>query len=480
MAKIYNFIVFGDSMSDIGIKRETYLIRAVRFGQAVLPIASLIRINEIGRFSDRKNWTDFLWEWSGGETMIWKDKDTANKLSNNHKSLAHTTGKSGTGSRVGSPQVNSTGDKLVYLNYAQGGAMGASDRSATGLGTFKDQVDEYLSQIKGRSNETLYIIWFGLNDLITNKRDKTDMLPVVQEQLRLCKRIQEQTGGVFLIMNLPSPEEAARYLGQQLSNEVRGYQKGAENYNNLLESEIKSNRYQFAPDSIKMVDLYAGFLEVSRNLKLYGLRKGAQPRGIKVRYYSSSQPYESGPLPPMSTKDINGNPFPVNGSIMAYELENSYLAPYERANQGKRISRIFQIDIIRKEIRAGSPDDVIYAAAKLARDQASDDTGTFGRSSLRDTLDNFLKQDKYADFADVNSSWTTTSDGAHPTEAAYKIIAKIVVKTIRDNNWDIGKLNDCREADFIAAEPDMGKCPGCRKHGHQGDAIYCRFCGTKL
>jgi hypothetical protein len=67
MAKIYNFIVFGDSMSDIGIKRETYLIRAVRFGQAVLPIASLIRINEIGRFSDRKNWTDFLWEWSGGE-----------------------------------------------------------------------------------------------------------------------------------------------------------------------------------------------------------------------------------------------------------------------------------------------------------------------------------------------------------------------------------------------------------------------------
>jgi hypothetical protein len=182
----------------------------------------------------------------------------------------------------------------------------------------------------------------------------------------------------------------------------------------------------------------------------------------------------------MSTKDINGNPFPVNGSIMAYELENSYLAPYERANQGKRISRIFQIDIIRKEIRAGSPDDVIYAAAKLARDQASDDTGTFGRSSLRDTLDNFLKQDKYADFADVNSSWTTTSDGAHPTEAAYKIIAKIVVKTIRDNNWDIGKLNDCREADFIAAEPDMGKCPGCRKHGHQGDAIYCRFCGTKL
>ncbi len=53
MTKVRNLIIFGDSMTDIGIKKGSVygvLGRALRE----------MRVNEIGRFSDRKNWTDFL------------------------------------------------------------------------------------------------------------------------------------------------------------------------------------------------------------------------------------------------------------------------------------------------------------------------------------------------------------------------------------------------------------------------------------
>ena len=133
---------------------------------------------------------------------------------------------------------------------------------------------------------------------------------------------------------------------------------------------------------------------------------------------------------------------------MACELEKEYLTPYEITCSARRESRDQQLEIMRKEIRAGSRDEVIYAAVKVARDKAAADTGAFGSSSLRDRLDTFLNQPKYADFKDTDSNWTTTSDGAHPTEAVYKIIAKYIVKHIRQAGYVLGNLDDCSAADF--------------------------------
>lgn len=471
MTKVRNLIIFGDSMTDIGIKKGSVygvLGRALR----------QMRVNEIGRFSDRKNWTDFLWEWSGGETMIMKDKDTTNKLSNNHKNFGWTD-KNGSraGSIVGSPLDSN--ERFLYINYAEGGAMGASDRGKMGLYSFKHQVDNYLKLERGRSEETLYIIWFGLNDLITNNRPKNEMLGVVKELLGLCKQIQDKTDGFFLILNLPDPKDAVRFELLQTTQEIKDFQEGAENYNKCLTEEIVKPEWSFKANTIKLVDINADLKLVNADLASYGLRKGAQPRGIKVRYYSQ-RPYEAGMLVLLNIKDSLGETFQVRASSMSHDLENQHLAVYERTNPNARLTRIAQMEIMRKEIRAGSSDEVIYAAAKLVRDKAAEDTGFFGRSDLRDTLDRFLDKDIYADFADFNSNWTTTSDGAHPTEAVYKIIAKSIVKTIKANNLEIGRLNQSKEANWVFPAVQKGKCPGCKKSGHDTDATYCKYCGSRF
>lgn len=54
-AKIDRLVVFGDSMSDIGNKRVTGTGKFAR-------MLGMMRTNEVGRFSDNRNWTDFLWE----------------------------------------------------------------------------------------------------------------------------------------------------------------------------------------------------------------------------------------------------------------------------------------------------------------------------------------------------------------------------------------------------------------------------------
>jgi phospholipase/lecithinase/hemolysin len=428
---------------------------------------SLMRTNEVGRFSDRKNWTDFLWEWSGGQTMIWRDKTTSNTLTSYHRQLKSAT--------HGSPSDN----PFIYVNYAEGGAMGASDRGKTGLGTFVQQKDKFLSEVSTGSESTLYIVWFGLNDLVTNKRNKEDMKAVVEEQLQLCRDVQKAKNGHFLLLNIPNPQGAVRFVGKEYSEEVTRYQYGAFEYGYHMAQCINNNAYRFPPDTIHLLDIYSFFEEVNSNLGGYGLRAGAQPHGVKVRYYTE-QPYLGGLKVRFDTRNAQQERITVEGTPMAAELETKYLTVYERDNPSHRGSRSVQIEMIRKEIRAGSSDEVVYAAAKATRDKAAADTGTFGRSALRDVLDKFLRQSKYADYTDPNTNWTTTSDEAHPTEAVYKLVAKYVVKHIRDAGYELGTLNRCSEADFQFTTATHGKCPGCTKEGHDADAVFCKYCGARL
>jgi phospholipase/lecithinase/hemolysin len=158
---LQNLVIFGDSLSDIGNKREAptgWLARA----------AKLMRTNEIGRYSDGKNWTDFLIEWAGAQSLVLFDRKETEVSSAEHRSLSEKSFILGTNVGKSLP--------VRYVNYAEGGAIAASDwrPMAGSLGYLKDQVAAYIKQRRGMGSaftgNTLHIIWIGLNDIITAER----------------------------------------------------------------------------------------------------------------------------------------------------------------------------------------------------------------------------------------------------------------------------------------------------------------------
>lgn len=264
--KLDRLVIFGDSMSDIGNKRETGMGQVAR-------ALGMMRTNEAGRFSDRKNWTDFIWEWAGGATMFETGAERTRELTLHHRSLNKM-------SRYGTPP--SAG--FSYINYAAGGAMGASDRSATGLGTFKDQVDKYLEEMPAfrTSGDVLHIVWFGLNDLVTNGRDKTKMKQVAVEMCDLCEQIltKQRQNSYFIFANIPNPQGAVRFMGKEETELVRGYQTGAFEFG----YELARQASIFPDNRATLLDLYTPIEHINEHLDAYGLKKGAQPTGVKVRY----------------------------------------------------------------------------------------------------------------------------------------------------------------------------------------------------
>lgn len=258
-------IIFGDSMSDIGHKRTTGM---GRFARAI----KQMRTNEVGRFSDNKNWTDFLWEWAGGATMFETNAERTRELTKYHLRLNRL-------SRFGTPPARG----FSYANYAEGGAMGASDRFGVGLGTFKEQHKRFMDDVKKcpTSGNTLFLIWFGLNDLVTNKRDKAKMEKVAIEMRTLCEDIfRKVPNAYFIFANVPNPQGAVRYMGKELSKEVCDFQAGAFEFGFELARQISI----FPDNRATLLDIYTPMEHVNENLTAYGFTKGAQPHGMKVQY----------------------------------------------------------------------------------------------------------------------------------------------------------------------------------------------------
>jgi phospholipase/lecithinase/hemolysin len=263
--KLDRLVVFGDSMSDIGNKRETGMGRIAR-------LIGAMRTNDVGRFSDGRNWTDFIWEWAGGATLLNTDAATSRELTQKHRSLNQS-------SRYGTPP--SCG--FSYANYAEGGAMGASDRSGVGLGTFGAQQAAFLDHLKmlRTSGNTLFLIWFGLNDLVTNGRDKEKMKAVAVEMCTLCEDIlKKDANSYFIFANIPNPQGAVRYMGKELTEEVRGFQTGSFEFGYELARQVSV----FPDGRASLLDMYTPMEHVNENLAAYGLKKGAQPKGMPVRY----------------------------------------------------------------------------------------------------------------------------------------------------------------------------------------------------
>jgi phospholipase/lecithinase/hemolysin len=160
MEQIRNVIVFGDSLSDIGNKWLTATGRFARkFG--------LMTVNPSGRFSDCRNWTDFMYlDAAGIELVAGTPADTV-AASRIHLRLTAN-------SRWLNQRIPA-GKEFLYANYAEGGACGSTPASLIGketLGQFRDQVARFAADFRSldspnRDGLTLFLIWFGANDLYT-------------------------------------------------------------------------------------------------------------------------------------------------------------------------------------------------------------------------------------------------------------------------------------------------------------------------
>jgi len=213
-----NVIVFGDSLSDIGTKWMQPLgrIAASTGGMTVSPG---------GRFSDCRNWSDYLYEAATGQTLVAGTAENTRKLSEPHKRL-----------RAGCRCLDGSEQWFRYANYAEGGACAGSPTSLIGrigLGTFRDQVTRFqhdmrqfapVSRDGPGDRRFLFLVWFGANDIYTDGQRAAAMPGVVT---RVMKRRQEivnvlHAAGVgtdddavrFVFMGMALPTSAARYQAQ--------------------------------------------------------------------------------------------------------------------------------------------------------------------------------------------------------------------------------------------------------------------------
>jgi hypothetical protein len=210
-------VVFGDSLSDIGTKWKTLVGGGAWRGGAIVT-------SPTGRFSDCRNWTDFMYEAASGSSLITNSAEVSILASQKHHRL--------------STAPNTPGFyPFRYANYAMGGACGISHHGAhlntaqaTGgavatiaLSTFASQVDKFKDDVAANSHENkplgdvLFLIWFGANDLYTANCDPNLMDSIAEEvankQRHVLNDIVRTQGGkaTFLFMDLAYPLSSVRY-----------------------------------------------------------------------------------------------------------------------------------------------------------------------------------------------------------------------------------------------------------------------------
>ena len=98
-------VVFGDSLCDIGKKWKT------KSGKLAISSGDMY-VSPTGRFSDCRNWTDFMFEEASGTTMVQGTPEATIKTSVQFTSL-----------KPGNVLLNGP-NSFQYANYAEGGACG--------------------------------------------------------------------------------------------------------------------------------------------------------------------------------------------------------------------------------------------------------------------------------------------------------------------------------------------------------------------
>lgn len=276
--------VLGDSLSDLGQK---WTSTSGRMGRLVREM----RVNETGRFSDGRNWVDYLWQWATGEDLLVTDASTAIA-----KSSAHFSWPAAYENSLRDLWQGHSFMWTAMCNYAQGGAV-ADPLSATksslaheqSLTCLHDQLQLLSkdSQTHPLKDDTLFLVWFGLNDLVTCRRSPDQMSSVVAVMQTRIQEFVRAQGRPFYwrFLSLPMPSGSARYFGRT-DEEVASLDEGARAFNARLapmaaELEHLLSHGGGAHGSAKRCSV----IDVASVLgsAMQGSPR-AQPRGVRVRY----------------------------------------------------------------------------------------------------------------------------------------------------------------------------------------------------
>jgi len=280
-----NVVVFGDSLSDIGIKWTHF------FGKVALGIGAMT-VNSSGRFSDCRNWTDFMYEHAagGGQSLIKGSKQATIDVSSHHQKL-----------KEGSLVTPKDKQPFFYANYAVGGACGAI--TSTGLTPFKEQIEgetfhdgfrghfrdlqdsKVVKKLKdqwGRDfKKTLFLIWFGANDLFTAKCKPAQMAAVAE---KIAKKRRNELAAIvgknnakFIFMNLAKPLSCARFQSWERKGKIKkkqGYTLdqldiGVDLFNSTLTRFAKEHAED--GDAVVNIERAATSLEINTYLGNLGL-----------------------------------------------------------------------------------------------------------------------------------------------------------------------------------------------------------------
>lgn len=198
-------IVFGDSLSDIGRKWTT------KAGKAALAFNEMY-VSPSGRYSDCRNWTDFMIEEAtGGQSLVANTAESTIALSKRHINL-------------GMKSMLDCAHPFQYANYAEGGACGDTPASkAAFLGTLKEQIDWFEADLRTTElqlGNTLFFVWFGANDLYTAGRPPAQMHQVADavanvQRNRLVEIVRARHGKCrFMFVNLARALTSVRYTKQ--------------------------------------------------------------------------------------------------------------------------------------------------------------------------------------------------------------------------------------------------------------------------
>lgn len=217
MHQMDTVVVFGDSLSDIGLKWKT-LVGSFAY------YTGKLTCSPTGRFSDCRNWTDYMFEEAGASSLIKGTAGLSKEASYKHHSLKSA------------PSVLAGGKRFTYVNYAKGGACGLAHSplhqskeevmggavAAIALSTFADQVDQFTKDLKAlpkdrKIGNTLFLVWFGANDLYTACCDPNLMTSVAAEvankQRVILHNLVQSYGGSswFIFIDIAYPLSSVRY-----------------------------------------------------------------------------------------------------------------------------------------------------------------------------------------------------------------------------------------------------------------------------
>lgn len=466
---IDRIVILGDSMSDFGIKKNTIMGMVAR-------AAGAMRVNAVGRFSDTKNWADYMWEWSGGESLIdGKDKKQTDALTAKHMSLKE--------SAHGSPD-----NKLSFVNYAVGGAV-VNEREKLAhklaLTTILEQKEKYFKELDSdpsKAKNTMHIVWIGLNDTVTDGKDASKMKAIVDQVKNMTDEIRARVaekGGkaYFMVVNNPSPEEAVRYTHADKDPKKRAEVDKAQAATLEFNKQLKAAFPDKYNDTM-VVDMYEALKTNLYNLRLI---KAAQHRGRKVQFNKPDDNMDTSLANTLKEfkevyKDKGGNEIfdeiqplldKANktdneitlhrevGDLIIKKMAEGHKSA-EKLESIKAVKNALmatgtypsQLEFVTKYYQQIRPEKHKEDIAKLQGEldkvfsqnlvKQLDDNLNIANTGLYDTVGSILNDGlnkggqnrdtstfrKLLDNVTANNlGFVATSDGAHPTQAAYKAIA---------------------------------------------------------